>query len=77
MIPVHCPVTDDSLHIIISAWYKHDKKFGHIAKKNVMVTALIVSALFVLLMSVFSTTFPLQVQSSSEFDSYTVGSSEL
>ena len=76
MIPVRCPVTDDSLHKIISSGYKHDNKFGHIAK-NVTVTALIVSVLSVLLMTVFSTTFPVQVQSSSEFDSYTVGSSEL
>lgn len=45
-------MTDDSLHKIIKNWYKHNNKFGHIIK-NVMVTALIVSVFFVLLMAMF------------------------
>lgn len=74
MIPAHCPVTDDSLHKIISSLYKHYNKFGHIAE-NVTLTAFIV--LLVLPLTMFSTTFPVQVQSPREFDSHRVGSSEL
>lgn len=74
MIPAHCPVTDGSLHKIISNWYRHYKKFGHIAE-NVTLTAFIV--LFFLPLTMFSTTSPVQMQSPWEFDSHTVGSSEL
>lgn len=68
------PVTDDSVHKIISNWYKHYNKFGHIAE-NVTQTDFIV--LFVLPLTMFSTTSPVQVQSPWEFDSHTAGSSEL
>lgn len=74
MIPAYCPVTDDSLHKIINNWYKYHKKFGHIAE-NVTLTAFIV--LFVLPLTMFNTTSPVQVQSPWEFDFHSVGSSEL
>lgn len=74
MIPAHCPVTDDSVHRIISNWYKHCSKFGHMAE-NVTQTDFIV--LFALPLTTFSTTSPVQVQSPGEFDSHTAGSSEL
>lgn len=74
MIPAHCPVTDDSLHKIISNWYKYHNKFRHIAE-NVTLTAFI--ELFVLPLTVFSTTSLVQVQPPWEFDSHTAGSSEL
>lgn len=76
MIPAHQPAADDPLQRCISSWYKHDDNFGHIAKTT-MVTSLLVSVLLVLLMTRFSPTFPVQVQSPSGYDSYTVGCSEL